>query len=141
MRKFSIFLALLLVISMAGCGGGEGKEAVFDLVEQNCDAIVEACGRMDAEALAGIEGVRKVDVTDGYLLVYCFGEGIAPSSQDHGFYYAPDGQPVAVFDGQILCTTDELTPDGDGFVYLDSSSNRFYTEHILGNLYYYSASF
>ena len=37
--------------------------------------------------------------------------------------------------------TDELTPEGDGFVYLDSGHNRFYTEHIIGNLYYYSASF
>ena len=53
----------------------------------------------------------------------------------------PDGQPVAVFDGQILCGTDELTPEGDGFVYLDSGHNRFYTEHIMDNLYYYSASF
>ena len=141
MRKHFILLTLLLVVSMAGCSGSDGKEAVFDLVEQNYAAISAACGRMDAEALASIDGIREIDVTDGYILVYCFGEGIAPSSQDHGFYYAPDGLPVAVFDGQIICTTEELTPDGDGFVYLDSGHNRFYTEHIKGNLYYYSASF
>ena len=142
MRKLLILLAMLMIFSPAGCGGKDSAKAeIFDLVEEHSDTIVDACDRMDAETLAGIDGVRKVDLTDGYILVYCFGEGIAPSSQDHGFYYAPDGQPVAVFDGQILCGTDELTPDGDGFVYFDSGYNRFYTEHIMGNLYYYSASF
>ena len=142
MRKFSILLALLLVFSLAGCGGKDSAKAdIFDLVEENSDAILEACTQLDVEALEQLEGITRVHVTDGYILVYCTGSGISPSSQDHGFYYAPDGQPVAVFDGQILCGTDELTPEGDGFVYLDSGHNRFYTEHIMGNLYYYSASF
>ena len=142
MRKFLIPLAVLMVFSLAGCGGRDSAKAeIFELVEENCSTIEEACVQLDIEALEQIEGITKVDVKDGYVLVYCTGGGIAPSSQEHGFYYAPDGLPVAVFDGQILCDTAGLTPDGDGYVYRDSGYNRFYTECITGNLFYYSASF
>ena len=142
MRKFLILLAVLMVFSLAGCGGRDSAKAeVFELVEENCSTIEEACVQLDIEALEQIEGITKVDVKDGYVLVYCTGGGIAPSSQEHGFYYAPDGLPVAVFDGQILCDPADLTPDGDGYVYRDSGYNRFYTECITGNLFYYSASF
>ena len=141
MRKLSIILVLLFVFSLAGCGGERAaKRDIFDLVEQNYDTIVEACARMDLEALEDIDGVTEVDVTDGHIIVYCTGAGNVASSQYYGFYFSPDNQPVAVFDGQILCPTDDLTPEDDGFVYLDSGFNRFYTEHIMGNLYYYSAS-
>ena len=40
MRKFSILLALLLVFSLAGCGGKDSAKAdIFDLVEENSDTI------------------------------------------------------------------------------------------------------
>ena len=142
MRKFLILLAVLMVFSLAGCGGRDSAKAeVFELVEENFSTIEEVCVQLDIEALEQIEGITKVDVKDGYVLVYCTGGGIAPSSQEHGFYFTPDGLPVAVFDGQILCDPADLTPDGDGYVYRDSGYNRFYTECITGNLFYYSASF
>ena len=74
-------------------------------------------------------------------MAFCKGTGIAPSSQDYGFYYSEENLPVAVFDGQILCATAELVKEGSGYQYVDSGYNVFYTEHIKGNLYFYSASF
>ena len=67
--------------------------------------------------------------------------GIAPSSQYYGFYYSEENLPVAVFGGEILCGTADLTEQGNGYRYLDSGFNEFYTEHIKGNIYFYSASF
>ena len=142
MRKIFILLAALMVFSMTGCDYNHSAKAeIFNLVKENFDTMLEACTRLDTEALTQLDGITQVDVTNGYILVYCTGSGIAPSSQDHGFYYAPDGLPVAVFDGHILCGPEALAPDGNGYVYRDSGQNRFYTEHIIGNFYYYSASF
>lgn len=117
------------------------QQSIFTLVERNYDAILEACVNEDASALSAMEGIRKVDIVDGYVLVYCQGYGIAPSSQDYGFYYSRDNLPVAVFDGQIICDSSQLVAKGEGFEYIDSGYNIFYTEHIKGNIYFYKASF
>ena len=103
--------------------------------------ILKACEEKDGNALSAIEGIEEVDIADGYVLVYCKGEGIAPSSQEYGFYYTEENLPVGVFDGTIICTTNELVEYESGYRYLDSGNNAFYTEHIKGNIYFYSASF
>lgn len=117
------------------------KQKIFNLVERNYEVILEACENQDAEALSVIDGIKDVDIRTGYVLVYCAGYGIAPSSQDYGFYYSRDNLPVAVFAGQIICPTSQLTEKGNGYEYIDSGYNVFYTEHIKGNIYFYSASF
>lgn len=117
------------------------QQSIFTLVEKNYDAILEACVNEDAAALSAMDGIQKVDIVDGYVLVYCQGYGIAPSSQDYGFYYSRDNLPVAVFDGQIVCSSSQLVAKGEGFEYIDSGYNIFYTEHIKGNIYFYKASF
>ena len=127
---------------LAGCQTQRSaKNEITNLVNENYDAIVKACKEKDADALCEIEGVTSVVIVDGYVLVYCKGSGIAPSSQDYGFYYSEDNLPVGVFDGQIVCGTDELVEYGSGYRYLDSGLNAFYTEQIKGNIYFYSASF
>ena len=101
-------------------------------MEKNYDAILEACVNEDAAALSAMDGIQKVDIVDGYVLVYCQGYGIAPSSQDYGFYYSRDNLPVAVFDGQIICSSSQLVAKGEGYEYIDMWHNIFYTEHIKG---------
>ncbi len=141
-RIFSIVIALIFICSLTGCNREEkGKKDIFDLVEENYDAIVEACENKNADALYNIDGIKKVDIVDGYVLVYCKGSGIAPSSQDYGFYYSEENRPVAVFDRYIVCDTEDLSLDGSGYKYLDRDNNAFYTEHIEGNIYFYSNSF
>lgn len=117
------------------------EQKVFNLVKRNYEVILVACENQDAEALSAIDGIKEVDICDGYILVYCQGYGIAPSSQEYGFYYSRDDLPVAVFGGQIICRTGQMVEEGDGYQYLDSGYNSFYTERIKGNIYFYSASF
>ena len=93
--------------------------------------------------MIGVKSITEVnrDIVDGYVLIYCKGAGIAPSSQYYGFYYSEDNLPVGVFDGQIVCSNSELVEYENGYRYLDSGYNEFYTEHIKGNIYFYSAAF
>ena len=140
-RMLILTLVLFCAFSFCGCSDKSSKRNIFNFVEKNYDVIVEACENEDIQALYDIGYVEDVDIVDGYVLVYCEGSGLAPSSQDYGFYYSKENLPVAVFDGQIDCDTDGLVEEGDGYQYLDSGYNMFYTEHIKGNIYFYSASF
>ena len=141
MKRFLAFvLVVALVFILTGCGAEEAKKDIFNLVEKNYDAIVAACENKDVEALLAINGIKEVDIVDGYVLVYCKGAGIAPSSQEYGFYYSDENLPVGVFDGQIVCSNGELVEYENGYRYLDNGFNAFYTEHIKGNIYFYSAA-
>ena len=116
----------------------EAKKDIFNLVERNYDAIVGACENKDTAALLSIDGITNVEVVDGYLLVYCKGAGIAPSSQDYGFYYSAENSPVAVdCNLDIVSKANGLTPNGNGYQCI-VDGNTFFTEHIKGNIYFYS---
>ena len=142
MKKLLAFiLAFSLVWSFAGCGANEAKKDIFNLVEKNYDAIVAACENKNSEAILAIKGTKEVDIVDGYILIYCMGTGIVPSSQYYGFYYSEENVPVGVFAGEIVCSNSELVEYENGYRYLDSGYNEFYTEHIKGNIYFYSAAF
>ena len=142
MKKILTFILIVfLIFTLAGCRAKESKKDIFNLVERNYDTIVVACENKDVEALLAINGIEDVDIVDGYVLIYCKGAGLAPSSQDYGFYYSEENLPVGVFDGQIVCSNSELVEYKNGYRYLDSGFNEFYTERIKGNIYFYSAAF
>ncbi|MBQ3004258.1 MAG: hypothetical protein IJD82_11020 [Clostridia bacterium] len=140
-RIVAFVLAVIFVVALTACGVKDAKTDIFDLVEKNYDEIVAACENKDEKALLAIDGIEEVDIVDGYVLIYCMGAGIAPSSQDYGFYYSEENLPVGVFDGHIICENSALVEYENGYRYLDSGYNEFYTEHIMGNIYFYSAAF
>lgn len=140
-KLLTYMLAISLVFTLVGCGSGNSKEDIFNLVETNYDAILNACEEQDEAALLAIDGIKNVNIVEDYIIVYCEGAGIAPSSQDYGFYYSAENSPVAVDCNQdIIRNADALTPDGAGFTCV-VNYNTFYTEHIKGNLYFYSNSY
>jgi len=140
-RVLALCLVLVTVMALSGCSRKtQIKQEIFNLVKANYDQIVAACETGDPETLKGIDGIKDVYILDGYINVYCQGAGIVPSSQYYGFYYSQENKPVAMFDNYIICETDALTPEGSGFQYVEDY-NVFYTEHIKGSLYFYSASF
>ena len=140
-RLLAFVLLAVFVFPLTGCSAKNAKSDIFNLVENNYDEIAAACENKDSEALLAIDGVTQINIVDGYVLVYCKGAGIAPSSQDYGFYYSEENLPVGVFDGQIVCSNSGLVEYENGYRYLDSGYNEFYTEHIKGNIYFYSAAF
>ncbi len=139
-RIISALLFLILLVT-DGCGVGAPKKAIFDLVEEHYDQICAACRAEDTQALTAMDGVTSVHITEGYVIVYCRGAGIAPSSQDYGFYYSEENSPVTINCNQrIECRADGLTAEGDGYQCV-VSGNTFYTEHIKGNIYFYSNAY
>ena len=140
-RLLAFVLLAVFVFSLTGCSAKNAKSDIFNLVENNYDEIVAACENKDSEALLAIDGVTQVNIVDGYVLVYCKGAGIAPSSQDYGFYYSEDNSPVTVdCNLGIVCYAANLSPEGDGYQCI-VSGNTFYTEHIKGNIYFYSNAY
>ena len=140
-RLLAFVLLAVFVFSLTGCSAKNAKSDIFNLVENNYDEIVAACENKDSEALLAIDGVTQVNIVDGYVLVYCKGSGIAPSSQDYGFYYSEDNSPVTVdCNLGIVCYAADLSPEGDGYQCI-VSGNAFYTEHIKGNIYFYSNAY
>ena len=117
------------------------KQKIIHLVERNFNTIMEAFENEDLQTLAAINGIKEVDIVDRYVIVYCQGYGIVPSSQEYGFYYSRDNVPAAVFDGQIICGTSQLVQKGEGYEFIDRGYNVFYTEYIKGNIYFYKVSF
>ena len=140
-RILAFILVVAFVFALTGCSAKDNKTDIFSLVEKNYDEIVAGCENKDSEALLAIDGVTQVNIVDGYVLVYCKGAGIAPSSQDYGFYYSEDNSPVTVdCNLGIVCYAADLSPEGDGYQCI-VSGNTFYTEHIKGNIYFYSNAY
>lgn len=144
MKRIILFVTVFAIAFVfAGCRSEETiKKDIFKLVESNYDTVVEAYENKDADALYAIDGIEDVNIVEGYILVYCEGQGIAPSSQDYGFYYSEENLPVAVdCNNDIVGTNEELVAEGDGYKYYDQGGNSFYTEHIKGNIYFYSNNY
>ena len=142
MKKiFAFILVISFVFMFVGCGAKKAKKDIFSLVENNYDTILKACEEKDKDTLLAINGITDVNIVDGYVIVYCKGAGIAPSSQDYGFYYSEDNSPVTVdCNLGIVCYAADLSPDGDGYQCI-VRGNTFYTEHIKGNIYFYSNAY
>jgi hypothetical protein len=142
-RTLAFILAFVSAFMLAGCSNRQekAKSDIFNLVEKNYDEIIAACEDKDADALLAIDGITQVKIVDGYVLVYCKGAGIAPSSQDYGFYYTEENIPVGVgCNLDIVCYRDTMQPKGSGYEGT-VNYNTFYTEHIKGNIYFYSNAY
>lgn len=140
-RILSVVLVVVFVFVFTACGAKEPKEDIFDLVEKNYDTIVAACENKDTETLLAINGIKEVNIVDGYVIVYCKGAGISVSSQDYGFYYSVENSPITVDCNQdIVCGAEGLEPEGNGYQCV-VQGNIFYTEHIKGNIYFYSNAY
>ena len=140
-RILAFVLVITLIFALAGCGAKKAKKDIINIVEENYETILKACQEKDAETLYTIDGITDVKIVDGYVLVYCKGAGIAPSSQEYGFYYSEGNIPVGVgYEPHIVCNIEDMTPDGNGYKGI-VDGNSFYTEHIKGNIYFYSNAY
>ena len=140
-RTLAFMLVVVFIFALTGCSAKNTKSDIFNLVEKNYDEILKACEDKDEDALLAIKGITRVNVIDGYVIVFCEAKGISVSSQDYGFYYSAENSPVTIDCNQdIVCGVNELTPKGNGYQCV-VRGNTFYTEHIKGNIYFYSNAY
>ena len=116
------------------------KEQIFDTVNDNTQTILTDIEEHDFTDSMNIGKIEDVTVLEQGIDFYCGGKGIAPSSQDYGFYYTEDDLPKAIWCGVKYCDDSFLVEDGDGYS-TDYQHNYYYTEKIRDNFYYYEARF
>ena len=143
-RKQFIKLAVLcagLALLTAACGLIPNyRERVLGTFESQKELIFEKIEAHIAGDDAGwddLEGVMEVRSYSGGIVKFmCVAEGIMTSSVEAGFYYSPDDTPVYVGWFPNI----KLAEDGDGWSWSDGTDNRYFTEHICENFYYYTES-
>ena len=137
MKKIiTVIIFSLLIICLCACGTNDIKHNIFDIVEKNEDVLIEAINTGEYEKIYAI-GIKDITVNDDYIVFYYTGRGIAPSSQEYGFYYSVENKPIAIFDGHPVCNPEEMTEKENGYEYIDNSYNSFYTEKVIEHFYYY----
>ena len=139
-RIFASIFVVSIIFILTSCSKSP-KEKVFSIVEKKYDTILKACEEKDVDALLSIKGIKKVNIIDGYVVVFCEGRGISVSSQDYGFYYSEKNIPVTIDCNQeIVGRADVLLWSKESYECV-VFGNTFYTEHIKGNIYFYSNAY
>lgn len=115
------------------------KDQIFSLVQEHHDFLLQCITDNDPDRAKEVTGIKSIrSEKDEYVEFYCGGSGLVPSSSYYGFYYSPDGLPLAV----DVTQTEDLTPAGGGFGWEEpEGDNWYYTEQIMENWYYYESHY
>lgn len=141
-RRKNIFIIIIVMASIVFCvfscrKGNNKKKEIFELVRNNEILLSEAVRTGKYNEVYEINGISEITVNEGYTVFYCSGGGIAPSSQEYGFYYSAENKPMAIFDGEAVCRPEDMKEKNGTYEYLDDSYNIYHAENITGNFYYY----
>jgi hypothetical protein len=91
-----------------------------------------------------LNGLNSIYIDDNkkYIEFSCGGSGFGPSTSYSGFYYSANGEQNSLNSYFLLCTENDLIPEGNGWIYKQKGGdNSYYTEKISANFFYYEASF
>lgn len=136
-----VVLCVIAALTLTACGLIPNyREQVLGTFEAQKKLILEKIGKYTAGEDAAwdeLEGVREVSTYhDGIIKFMCVAEGVVTSSVEAGFYYSPDDAPAYVGWFPNI----KLAEDGDSWSWSDGTDNRYYTERICENFYYYTES-
>ena len=156
-KTICLLLVLCMLFSLAGCSekvlGGAlfyflvatgddraGKNDIFEFVCEEEDALLKAVENGDFSAFENKGFIKGIDADPDVVDFSCGGAGVGSGTSYVGFYYTADNDMTAIWCAPSSVTS--LTPSGNGFEWQEPhGDNRYYTEHICGNFYYYEASF
>ena len=131
---------LLLMVGMTGCRATRYKSNIFQLVEKHKQLFLDDIAQGDYTDSKEIDLIEKIYGFDKGVNFYCGGFGLSVSSQEFGFYYAYVDAPLGVWEQTVFCSSQELTPDGEGYS-ANHHNNSYYTEKICDHFYYYELIF
>ena len=137
--KYLIIFLLLMSLEWCGpgsCGEIRSKKQIINLVQNNQAFLMQCIEEGEPEKATELRGIQSVsrDPFSPVIEFYCGGTGLVPETSYYGFYYSPDDRADTIgFTGP-----ENLIEQGDGFGYHEpAGDNRYYTERIMENWYYY----
>ena len=156
-KGLAFLLTVIMLFSLSGCSekvlgsaiflffvatsdDGADKDEVFDFVSENEEELLKAIEAGDYSAFENQGFIKDVDADESIVDFSCGGAGVGSGTSYVGFYYTSENDVTAVWCAPSSASA--LTPSGNGFEWQEpNGDNRYYTEHICGNFYYYEASF
>ena len=125
---------LFLSLIASGDDRAEQKD-IFQFVRKNEETLLQSIESGDFSAFEQYPMIKQITPYETYVEFYCGGYGIGSATSYVGFYYTAENDMCAMHSGP-------LKPCGKGYEWQEpNGDNRYYTEHICGNFYYYEASF
>lgn len=116
------------------------KDEIIGFVCEKEDELLKAIESGDFSAFENKGFIKDIDADEKVVDFSCGGAGIGSGTSYVGFYYTPNNDMTAVWCAPS--SSSSLTPYENGFAWQEpNGDNRYYTEHICGNFYYYEASF
>lgn len=155
-KVFAFLLAASMLLTLTGCSDWVGgltflamvlmsddsadKDEVFAFVQENEAALLKAIEDKDFSAYENKGFIKKIDCDIHVVDFSCGGAGVGSGTSYVGFFYTADDDMAAVWCAPY--SEASLEPSGSGFSWQqENGDDRYYTEHICGNFYYYEASF
>jgi len=155
-KGLALHLAVIMAFSLSGCSDILGsafflslvatgddradKDEVFEFVCEHEEKLLQAIEDGDLSSFENQGLIKDIDADNTVVDFSCGGAGIGSSTSYVGFYYTPDNDMTAVWCAPSFASL--LMASGNGFEWQEpNGDNRYYTEHICGNFYYYEASF
>ena len=154
-KGLSLLLAVAMLFSLSGCSDMFGgaillfmtvtndradKDVIFAFVCENEAELLQAIESGNFSAFENQGFIQTIDVTNTVVDFYCGGAGFGSSTSYVGFYYTPTNDMTAIWCAPA--SANSLRPSGSGFEWREENGdNRYYTEKICENFYYYEASF
>ena len=115
-------------------------EGLYSIIskDRDDDRVYESIDDDVFDRVLGIHGIEFISFDPDFKEFGCGGSGFGPGTHYYGFYYAEDDVPAGIWGEDF-----DLTESGDGWIWEEGGSgdNRYYTEKILDNWYYYEMHF
>ena len=153
-KVLCILLCIAMLFSLTGCSDIFGgamflflaatgddraeKDEIIEFVIENEKKLITAIENNDFSDFENKGFIKDISANDDVIDFSCGGMGFGSATAYTGFYYAPDNNMYAIWCSPT--SGEELTPSGEGYEWQEGD-NRYYTENICGNFYYYEASF
>ena len=155
-KGLALLLAVVMVFSLSGCSelvcgafflflvatGDDraDKDEVVDFVIENEEELLKAIEAGDFSAFENQGFIKDIDPDETVVDFSCGGAGVGSGTSYVGFYYTSENDMAAVWCAPSSASA--LKPFGSGYEWQEpNGDDRYYTEHICGNFYYYEASF
>ena len=156
-----VLLAVAMIFSMSGCaniveqtvartvflflcatdyGDYASKDAIFSFVCENEDALRSAIENNDYSDFENKGIVKDICFYGDGIEFYCGGAGVGAETFYTGFFYTATNDMTAVWGAPSSAYS--LKKSGDGYEWKEQQGdNRYYTQKICDNFYYYEEEY